>query len=109
MQDLLIEVPLRRAVLARQAELALQRGSSAGRVAHGLERRVPLAVDIPHEQPVVVRARAHVRACTFVYVRRSRISMPVCPCARVRICSFLCAALCVLCVAHCVLSVLCVV
>ena len=43
MQDLLIEVPLRRAVLARQAELALQRGSSAGRVADGLERGVPLA------------------------------------------------------------------
>ena len=43
MQDLLIEVPLRRAVLARQAELALQRGSSAGRVADGLQRGVPLA------------------------------------------------------------------
>ena len=62
MQDLLIEVPLRRAVLARQAELALQRGSSAGRVADGLERGVPLAVDVPHEPPVVVRSCAHVRA-----------------------------------------------
>ena len=62
MQDFLVEVAPADALLARQAQLAFQRGSPRRRGGDRLERGVPLPVEVPEQQLVVVRAGADVVA-----------------------------------------------